>query len=88
MILLSSVLAVALTGCVVDPWDEGYRGHHDRNGHYDRDRGDKDWKNIKIIVTGNVIEAIGTGAVIVNRYLPFIKRIPLRSPFYLGIEYK
>lgn len=45
MILLSSVLAVALTGCVVDPWDEGYRGHHDhRNGHYDRDRGDKDWK--------------------------------------------
>lgn len=45
MILLSSVLAVALTGCVVDPWDDDYRGHRDRNGHYDRDHGDRDWKN-------------------------------------------
>lgn len=45
MILLSSVLAVALTGCMVDPWDDDYRGHRDRNGHYDRNHGDRDWKD-------------------------------------------
>ncbi|MEZ2902766.1 hypothetical protein [Acinetobacter terrestris] len=44
MILLS-VLAVSLTGCVVDPYDDDYRGHRDRDGHYDRQHGDRDWKN-------------------------------------------
>jgi len=44
-------------------------------------------KNIKIIVTGNVIEAIGTGVVIVNRYLLFIKKDSLKEGilFYLSI---
>jgi len=40
-------------------------------------------KNIKIIVTGNVIEAIGTGVVIVNRYLPFIKKDPFKESFFI-----
>ncbi|MEZ2773298.1 hypothetical protein ACBP83_05555 [Acinetobacter pseudolwoffii] len=43
--ILLSVLAVSLTGCVVDPWDDGSRDHWDRNGHYDRDHKDRDWKN-------------------------------------------
>ncbi len=46
MILLSSIMAVALTGCVLDPYDDGYRGdHRDRHGQYDRDRKDRDWKH-------------------------------------------
>ncbi|MGS0707610.1 hypothetical protein ACVBEE_14075 [Acinetobacter sp. ANC 3781] len=44
MILLS-VLAVSLSGCVVDPYDGDYRDHRDRNGHYDRQHGDRDWNN-------------------------------------------
>ncbi len=47
-VILLSVLAVSLTGCVVDPWDDDYRGNRDRNGHYDRDDRDHrnhDWKN-------------------------------------------
>ncbi|MGE8560622.1 MAG: hypothetical protein ACN6NJ_06710 [Acinetobacter sp.] len=46
-VILLSVLAVSLTGCVVDPYDDDYRGHRDRNGHYDRDHdhGDRDWNN-------------------------------------------
>jgi len=44
-------------------------------------------KNIKIIVTGNVIEEIGTGVVIVNHYLLFIKKDSLKEGilFYLSI---
>jgi len=44
-------------------------------------------KNIKIIVTGNVIEEIGTGVVIVNHYLLFIKKDSLKEVilFYLSI---
>lgn len=44
MILLS-VFAVTLSGCVADPYDDGYRDHRDRNGHYDRQHGDRDWNN-------------------------------------------
>ena len=44
MILLS-VLAVSLSGCVVDPYDGDYRDHRDRNGHYDRQHDDRDWNN-------------------------------------------
>ena len=44
MILLS-VLAVSLSGCVVDPYDGDYLDHRDRNGHYDRQHGDRDWNN-------------------------------------------
>ncbi|MGE8538759.1 MAG: hypothetical protein ACN6NI_05700 [Acinetobacter sp.] len=44
-VILLSVLAVSLTGCMVDPWDDDYRGNRDRNAHYDRDHKDRDWKN-------------------------------------------
>ena len=44
MIVLSSVLAVALTGCVMDPYYDDDRGHRDRHGHYDRDHDGK-WKH-------------------------------------------
>ncbi|MFH7765289.1 hypothetical protein [Acinetobacter sp. BSP-28] len=45
-VILLSVLAVSITGCVLDPYyDDDYRGHRDRNGHYDRDHGDRDWKD-------------------------------------------
>ncbi|WP_441374399.1 hypothetical protein [Acinetobacter lwoffii] len=44
-VILLSVLAVSLIGCVVDPWDDDYRGNRDRNGHYDRDHRNHDWKN-------------------------------------------
>jgi len=43
-VILLSVLAVSLTGCVLDPYDDDY-GHRDRNGHYDRHHGDRDWNN-------------------------------------------
>jgi hypothetical protein len=45
-VILLSVLAVSLTGCVLDPYDDDYGGHRDRNGHYDRHHhGDRDWHN-------------------------------------------
>jgi len=40
-------------------------------------------KNIKIIVTGNVTEAIGIGVVIVNRYLPFMKKDSFKESFFI-----
>lgn len=56
-VILLSVLAVSITGCMLDPYyDDDYGGHRDRNGHYDRDwknrdhgdwkhdRGDRDWR--------------------------------------------
>lgn len=46
IVILLSVLAVSLTGCVVDPHDD-YRGHKDRDKHHDRQYGDRDWKNNK-----------------------------------------
>ena len=44
-VILLSVLAASLSGCIFDPYDEGYDGHRDRNGHYDRQHGDRDWNN-------------------------------------------
>ena len=45
-VILLSVLAVSLTGCVLDTYDDDYGGHRDRNGHYDRHHhGDRDWNN-------------------------------------------
>ncbi len=57
-VILLSVLAVSLTGCVVDPWDDDYRGNRDLNGHYDADHRNHDWKEraIKIIGIGNVTQ--------------------------------
>ncbi|OAL85188.1 hypothetical protein [Acinetobacter sp. SFD] len=46
IVILLSVLAVSLTGCVVDPHDD-YRGHKDRDKHHDRPHGDRDWNNNK-----------------------------------------
>ncbi|WP_442855650.1 hypothetical protein [Acinetobacter sp. NCu2D-2] len=43
-ILLISVFAVSLGGCVVSPYDDDYRDHRDRHGHYDKKPGDRDWK--------------------------------------------
>lgn len=44
-VIVLSVLAVSLTGCMVDPWDNDHRDSRDRNGQYDRQHGDRDWKN-------------------------------------------
>ena len=44
-VILLSVLAVSLTGCVMDPHDGDYRGHKDRDKHHDQQRGDRDWNN-------------------------------------------
>lgn len=46
-VILLSVLAVSITGCMLDPYyDDDYGGHRDRNGHYDRHHhGDRDWNN-------------------------------------------
>lgn len=44
-VILFSVLAVSLTGCMVDPWDDDSGHRQDRNGHYDRHDKDRDWKN-------------------------------------------
>jgi hypothetical protein len=43
MILLS-VLAVSLTGCIVSPYDDyDHHRHSDRNAHHDRQYADRDW---------------------------------------------
>lgn len=42
--ILLAVLAVSLTGCIVSPYDDHPR-HSDRNGHYDKQHGDRDWKH-------------------------------------------
>ncbi|MCO8041586.1 hypothetical protein OC498_01570 [Acinetobacter bohemicus] len=54
-IILLSIFAISVTGCVVDPYDDGdYRYNKDRHGqydrnhgdrHYDRKHGDRDWKH-------------------------------------------
>ncbi|CAB1214393.1 hypothetical protein [Acinetobacter bouvetii] len=44
-VILLSVLAVSLSGCILDPYyDDDYPRHSDRNGQYDRHHGDRDWK--------------------------------------------
>ena len=42
--LLLTLLAVSITGCVDSPYDNHHR-HPDRDGRYDRPAGDKDWNN-------------------------------------------
>jgi hypothetical protein len=45
-VILLSVLAVSLSGCIVDPfYDDDYPRHSDRNGHYDRHYGDRDHRD-------------------------------------------
>lgn len=43
--LLLSVLAVMISGCMVSPYDDDQHRHSDRDGRYDRQHGDRDWNN-------------------------------------------
>lgn len=41
-IIVLSVLAISLSGCVIDPYYDDEHRHRDRYGHHDRDYDDRD----------------------------------------------